>query len=313
MAADALRRDRAFAGILARRWGLPAGGILTQLFDGSRSRRAGTPSPADLAALYGVRFTPTLRPLERPPGANAAFSSSPAHSSQRLLLVILLINGWRLEPLQAGAVVTVSDLGDPGRALRERGSPPLGSCGVGVILISGGLAALGWLPEPARPGRFPRSSPSVQVSASPSRRSRSARSRAAVAGASRRLDARRAARRGRPRLCCSLDLHGRPRAKRRRGARKPGRPTSRQPASRHSGDRRPREIPPPSTTPRRSSRPRRRPDRDRARDEPAYTDLAGSLQDQLDRAATNAFSRSFLAAALLGSRARAIPPRPPRT
>jgi hypothetical protein len=33
---------------------------------------------------------------------------------------------------------------------------------------------------------------------------------------------------------------------------------------------------------------------------PAYTDLAGSLQDQLDRAATNAFSRSFLAAALLG-------------
>ena len=35
-------------------------------------------------------------------------------------------------------------------------------------------------------------------------------------------------------------------------------------------------------------------------DEPAYTDLAGSLQDQLDRAATNAFSRSFLAAALLG-------------
>jgi hypothetical protein len=35
-------------------------------------------------------------------------------------------------------------------------------------------------------------------------------------------------------------------------------------------------------------------------DDPAYTDLAGSLQDQLDRAATNAFSRSFLAAALLG-------------
>ena len=33
---------------------------------------------------------------------------------------------------------------------------------------------------------------------------------------------------------------------------------------------------------------------------PAYADLAGSLQDQLDRAATNAFSRSFLAAALLG-------------
>ena len=34
-------------------------------------------------------------------------------------------------------------------------------------------------------------------------------------------------------------------------------------------------------------------------DDSAYDDLAESLQDQLDRAATNAFSRSFLAAALL--------------
>jgi len=36
------------------------------------------------------------------------------------------------------------------------------------------------------------------------------------------------------------------------------------------------------------------------RDDPAYEDLVSTLQDQLDRAATNAFSRSFLAAALLG-------------
>jgi hypothetical protein len=35
-------------------------------------------------------------------------------------------------------------------------------------------------------------------------------------------------------------------------------------------------------------------------DDPAYRDLASDLQDQLDRAVTNAFSRSFLAAALLG-------------
>jgi hypothetical protein len=39
------------------------------------------------------------------------------------------------------------------------------------------------------------------------------------------------------------------------------------------------------------------------RDDPAYDDLVSTLQDQLDRAATNAFSRSFLAAALLGAAA----------
>ena len=36
------------------------------------------------------------------------------------------------------------------------------------------------------------------------------------------------------------------------------------------------------------------------RDDPAYADLGSALQDQLDRAVTNAFSRSFLVAALLG-------------
>ena len=35
-------------------------------------------------------------------------------------------------------------------------------------------------------------------------------------------------------------------------------------------------------------------------DDPAYDDLASALQDQLDRAVTNSFSRAFLAAAVLG-------------
>jgi hypothetical protein len=35
-------------------------------------------------------------------------------------------------------------------------------------------------------------------------------------------------------------------------------------------------------------------------DDPAYVDLASALQDQLDRAVTNSFSRAFLAAAVLG-------------
>jgi hypothetical protein len=36
------------------------------------------------------------------------------------------------------------------------------------------------------------------------------------------------------------------------------------------------------------------------REDSAYADLASALQDQLDRAVTNSFSRAFLAAALLG-------------
>jgi hypothetical protein len=36
------------------------------------------------------------------------------------------------------------------------------------------------------------------------------------------------------------------------------------------------------------------------RDDRDYADLGNALQDQLDRAVTNAFSRSFLVAALLG-------------
>jgi hypothetical protein len=35
-------------------------------------------------------------------------------------------------------------------------------------------------------------------------------------------------------------------------------------------------------------------------DDPDYVELGSDLQDQLDRAVTNAFSRSFLAAAVLG-------------
>ena len=35
-------------------------------------------------------------------------------------------------------------------------------------------------------------------------------------------------------------------------------------------------------------------------DDPEYAQLIAKLQDQLDRAVTNAFSRSFLVAALLG-------------
>ena len=216
------------------------------------------------------------------------------------LLVILLINGWRLEPLQAGAVVTVMPISAL-LAARFAGaiSPLWTRAASGVILISGGLAALGWLPKPAQPGRFLRSSPSVQASASPSRRSRSALAGRAsqVVHGGWTLAARHAGvvlglllltpifttdleRNGDEALAAGtayvLDS-GIP-------------PLEKLGVAREilaAVDDAEAEARVPDVGQIVTER----------GDEPAYTDLAGSLQDQLDRAATNAFSRSFLAAA----------------
>jgi hypothetical protein len=64
------------------------------------------------------------------------------------LLVILLINGWRLEPLEVGLVVTIMPLA--AIAATRFGSaigPPWTRAASGVVLIAGGVAALGWLPH----------------------------------------------------------------------------------------------------------------------------------------------------------------------
>src|SRR5829696_2388871 len=152
MGADApAARIWAFAGILGAACGPAAGGILTQLFGWESIFVVQAPLLLlTLAALPGVRFTPTFRPLERPHlGANAALLLvSGALVAALFLLVILLINGWRLEPLAAGAVVTVMPISAI-LATRFAGAirPLWTRAASGVILISGGLAALGWLPE----------------------------------------------------------------------------------------------------------------------------------------------------------------------
>jgi hypothetical protein len=62
--------------------------------------------------------------------------------------VILLINGWRLEPLEAGLVVTVLPLAAIAAARQGRRIIPLWvRAASGAILIAGGSAALGWLPH----------------------------------------------------------------------------------------------------------------------------------------------------------------------
>jgi hypothetical protein len=113
---------------------------------------------AALVALRGVRAVPAPEPAERPHvGANAALLLiSGGLVAALFLLVILLINGWRLEPLPAGLAVTLMPLAAIAAARFGRTISPLWVRATsGVILIAGGLAALGWLPHAGFAWTFP--------------------------------------------------------------------------------------------------------------------------------------------------------------
>ncbi|HEU6444797.1 MAG TPA: MFS transporter [Gaiellaceae bacterium] len=308
MGADApAARIWALAGILGAALGPAAGGVLTQLFGWESIFAVQAPAALlTLGALLGTHVAPVLQPLERPhAAANAALMLvSGALVAALFLLVILLINGWRLEPLAAGVVVTVMPIAAIAAARLAGSITPLWArAASGVILISGGLAALGWLPEAGAAWTVP---PQLAVGAG-------------LGLALSALTERALA--GRP----SQAVHG-----------------GWTLAARHAGvvlglllltpiftadlERNEDEALAAGTAYVLDSRipplekigvarevlvavdeaeaEARVPDvgeivRERG-DGEEYTDLAGSLQDQLDRAATNAFSRSFLAAALLG-------------
>jgi MFS family permease len=296
----------ALAGIVGAAFGPAAGGILTQLLGWESIFFVQAPLIlATGAALIGLSVAPVLQKLERPHvAANAALMIvSGALVAALFLLVILLINGWRLEPLAAGAVVTVMPLAAIAAArLAPAITPPWARAASGVILISGGLAALGWLPQAGAWWTVP---PQLAVGAGLGL-ALSALTERALAGRS------------------SQAVHG-----------------GWTIAARHAGvvlglllltpiftaDLRENEedllaagtaaVLDSGITPLdkisvardilvavdEAEREARIPDVGEVlgeRDDPAYEDLVSTLQDQLDRAATNAFSRSFLAAALLG-------------
>jgi MFS family permease len=142
----------ALAGIVGAALGPAVGGLLTQLLGWESIFAAQVPAILiTVVALVSVRPEPVLEPLGRPaitPNA-ALLLVSGALVAALFLLVLLLINGWRLDPLAAGAVVTVMPLAAIAaiRLAAPRITPSWARAASGVILISGGLAALGWLPE----------------------------------------------------------------------------------------------------------------------------------------------------------------------
>src|SRR5580765_6309559 len=141
----------ALAGIVGASVGPAIGGILTQLFGWESIFVLQAPvALVGLLALRGVQARPVPEPAERPQiAANAALLLvSGALVAALFLLVILLINGWRLEPLAAGLVVTIMPLAAiVAVRLGHAITPVWARTASGVILIAGGLAALGWLPH----------------------------------------------------------------------------------------------------------------------------------------------------------------------
>src|SRR5262245_22797210 len=139
------------AGVLGAAIGPAAGGILTQLLGWESIFVVQVPLLlVALLALRGVVAPRIPEPAERPHiAANLALLLvSAALVAALFLLVLLLINGWRLDPLAAGLVVTVMPLAAIVAARYSGRIPsPWVRAASGTIFIAGGLAALGWLPR----------------------------------------------------------------------------------------------------------------------------------------------------------------------
>jgi MFS family permease len=294
------------AGIAGAALGPAAGGILTQLLGWESIFIVQAPAVLlGLLVLRRVHGVPALEPVERPNlVANAALLLiSGALVAALFLLVILLINGWRLDPLPAGIVVTLMPLA---AIVAIRFSSRIAFLWVraasGVILIAGGLAALGWLP---RAGWEWTLAPQLAIGTGLGL-ALSALSERAVAGRSAQvlqggwtIAARHAG------VVLGLvvltplftsDLHANE-----DNALAAGTAAvldSRIPPLQKIGVARKILVAVDD-----AKAEARIPDIKQVvdnEDDPAYVDLASTLQDQLDRAVTNSCSRAFLAAALLG-------------
>jgi MFS family permease len=144
----------AAAGAAGAALGPGLGGLLTELVSWQSIFLLQVPAALACAVVLAPaarRDTPrTAEPGGRPHlAANAALALiSAALAAALFLVVLLLIEGWRLSPIGAAAAVTVMPvcalLVAP---LTGRVESPTARAAGGVVLIGGGLAALGLLPD----------------------------------------------------------------------------------------------------------------------------------------------------------------------
>jgi MFS family permease len=141
----------AAAGVLGAALGPAAGGLLTQLAGWESIFLVQAPlALVPLAALLGLRVARAPGAAGRPHAAAnvALLLVSGALAAALFLLVILLVNGWRLAPAAAGLAVTAMPAAAiaSGR-LAGRIDGLVVRAATGTLLIGGGLAALGLLPR----------------------------------------------------------------------------------------------------------------------------------------------------------------------
>jgi MFS family permease len=149
----------AASGALGAALGPGLGGLLTELISWQSIFFVQVPiaigcgavllAPARLERSRG-RVAAELEPTGRPHlAANVALALvSAALAAALFLIVLLLIEGWRLSPIGAAAAVTVMPICALAAApLAGRVPSTTARAAAGVILIAGGLAGLGLLPD----------------------------------------------------------------------------------------------------------------------------------------------------------------------
>jgi predicted MFS family arabinose efflux permease len=149
----------AAAGATGAALGPAIGGILTELVSWQSiffiqvpvALAAAVPilSVAKHEAATGIIETEVRRTGKPHLWANLALAMvSAAIAAALFLLVLLLIEGWRLSPIEAALVVTVMPLAAIlGSRMAERVGDTRSRAAAGAILVSGGLAALAFLPK----------------------------------------------------------------------------------------------------------------------------------------------------------------------
>jgi MFS family permease len=148
----------AAAGVLGAAVGPALGGFLTEAF--SWQTMFALQAPVALATLIGVRGAPrdhadVPAAAEPPVGGDrpalaplvALALASAALSAALFLLVIMLIEGWRHSPGEAALTVTVMPIAALVAGRWARAHEGLTPALAGSVLVAGGLAALGLLPS----------------------------------------------------------------------------------------------------------------------------------------------------------------------
>jgi MFS family permease len=145
----------ATAGAFGAAVGPGVGGLLTELVSWQSIFLLQVPLAAGVAislagSARGEGATGSTRAAGRPHlAANVALGLiSAALAAALFLVVLLLIEGWRLTPIAAAAAVTALPLAAVATApLARRVESAPARAAAGAILIGGGLAALGLLPD----------------------------------------------------------------------------------------------------------------------------------------------------------------------